>query len=596
LDWQKNFNIPFFYMPEVVFQCQDKTKHVEKRFISCLNKYLDEYSTKDRIVLSDSCDFDVFCHFIDFLVSGCIPRDKNDQIGVINLLREWESNFIIYECFRSRSFCQEKDGIIVYNGDKYEVNIGCLLFHSEVFREFYKNSCGMVFNISLSYSKNSEKSKESFEVFLDLIHNRIIYPSVEKAGDVYDICNCLRCDSLCQLLNDDSSERVLSLLIQNQDQDQNDSNIDFSKYERSITQKIDTYLKNPSFCLVSLPSLCRIFADSNQTFSLYSLEPFLIGCMKHHGTGAKTLLNNIKYQKPSDLSELNRFLQIMSIEDTNDIYDNTKHVLSSFQREFSSLREENKRITENYQLSVIYMNSKLKDLDKVIQELKSEIISAKATIGEQNNRIQEKDSKLADNIKLLQAKDAIISEQINQIKELKDEYPFKSDLFSGIFDGLSKKLGRNLADSSDVEVTASGIYNNNPGSYGPKNVLKNDASIWHSTNLPNSWIQFDFKERMVSITSYSLNDNCKVNSWKVEGSKDGSTFEIIHNKVDSKDTIDFQNSNRSFNHPSAQKNFPVDYNHKYFRYIRITSTGKRFDNHDYYHLFRVEFFGFVLSV
>jgi len=270
-------------MPEVVFQHKDRTKQVEKKVLSCLNKYLDEYSTKERIVLSDSCDFDVFCHFIDFLVSGCIPSDRNDQIGVINLLREWESHFGIVECFRFRLCCQEKDGIVVYNGDKYEVNIGCLLFHSEVFREFYKNSCGMVFNFDSSYSR------ESFEVFLDLIHNRISYPSVEKAGDVYDICNCLHCDSLCQLLNDDSSERVLSLLIQNQDH--NDDNIDFSKYERSITQKIDTYLKNPSFCLVSLPSLCRIFAHSNQTFSLSSLEQFLIGCMKHHGTGAHGILN-----------------------------------------------------------------------------------------------------------------------------------------------------------------------------------------------------------------------------------------------------------------------------------------------------------------
>ena len=176
----------------------------------------------------------------------------------------------------------------------------------------------MVFNFDSSYSR------ESFEVFLDLIHNRISYPSVEKAGDVYDICNCLHCDSLCQLLNDDSSERVLSLLIQNQS-----DSIDFSKYERAITQKIETYLKNPSFCLVSLPSLCRIFADSNQTFTLSSLEQFLIGCMKHHGIGAKMLLNNIKYQKPSDLSELNRFLHIMSIEDTSDIYDNSNHSLTS---------------------------------------------------------------------------------------------------------------------------------------------------------------------------------------------------------------------------------------------------------------------------
>jgi len=581
-------------MPEVVFQCQDKTKHVEKRFLLCLNKYLDEYTTKDRIVLNDSCDFDVFCHFIDFLVSGHIPSDRNDQIGVINLLREWESHFGIVDGFRFRLCCQEKDGIVVYNGDKYEVNIGCLLFHSVVFREFYKNSCGMVFNFDSSYSR------ESFEVFLDLIHNRISYPSVEKAGDVYDICNCLHCDSLCQLLNDDSSERVLSLLIQNQ----SDSNIDFSKYERSITQKIETYLKNPSFCLVSLPSLWRIFASSNQIFSLSSLEQFLIGCMKHHGTGAKMLLNNIKYQKPSDLSELNRFLQIMSIEDTNDIYDNTNHVLSSFQREFESLRAENRHQSETIQQIVSEMNNRLKEQENIYRELKSEINSAKATNGELNNKIREKDAIINEKTSLIQAneaaiheknmqiqaKDATINEKVKQIKVLTGEggYPFKSDLFSGIFDGLSKKLGRNMADSSDVDVTASSILNS---SHVPKNVLKND-SIWYSQNLPNSWIQFDFKERKVSITSYSMNDKNRVKSWKVEGSTDGSTFEIIDNKVD---TTDFQNSNRNFNDPSAQKNFPVHYNNRFYRYIRITSTSKNWINYDQFILYRVEFFGFVQS-
>jgi len=416
----------FLLKPEVVFQHNDKTKHVEKKFLSCLNKYLDEYSGQDRIILGDLCDFGVFCQFIDFLESGCIPSDRNDQIGVINMLREWESHFGIVDSFRFRLCCQEKDGIVVYNGDKYEVNIGCLLFHSVVFREFYKNSCGMVFKFDSSYSR------ESFEVFLDLIHNRIIYPSVEKAGDVYDICNCLHCDSLCQLLNDDSSERVLSLLIQNQDH--NDC-IDFSKYERSITQKIETYLKNSSFCLVSLPSLCRIFAHSNQTFSLSSLEPFLIGCMKHHGTGAQCILNKIKYQKPSDLSELNRFLQIMSIEDANDIYDNTNHALSSFQREFLSMRDEIQRISQRYEQTVNEMNTRLENQDKVIKRMESEISSAKATIGEKNNMILEKDLKLAENTRLIQANEETFIEKNMQIQAKDDqlsqikkgtEFPFKS--------------------------------------------------------------------------------------------------------------------------------------------------------------------------
>jgi len=353
----------------------------------------------------------------------------------------------------------------------------------------------MVFNFDSSYSR------ESFEVFLDLIHNRISYPSVEKAGDVYDICNCLHCDSLCQLLNDDSSERVLSLLIQNQDQN---DNIDFSKYERSITQNMEKYLKNPSFCLVSLPSLCRIFAHSNQTFSLSSLEQFLIGCMRHHGTGAQCILNKIKIQKPSDNSELNRFIKIMSLVDPNYIYD-------------------------------------------------------EATIVETNDQF-------------------ICSSKMIQGKE----YPFESDLFKGVLNGLFMIFGRN-----SVDVTASSYCCSNV----PQNVLENDNSYWFCKDLPNSWIQFDFKQRMISLTSYSMNDEYRVKSWKVEGSINGSTFDIIDNKIESSD---FMKSNCGFNDPSAQKNFSVQPNNNYYRYIRITSTCKNWWNNNHFALYHVEFFGFVL--
>jgi len=113
-------------LTNVFFQQYDRTKHVENKFLLCLKRFRDEYTTKYLIVLSDSRDFDVFCHFIDFLVSGSIPSDRNDQIGLINLLREWESHLGIVDSFRFRLCCQEKDGIVVYNGDKYEVNIGCL--------------------------------------------------------------------------------------------------------------------------------------------------------------------------------------------------------------------------------------------------------------------------------------------------------------------------------------------------------------------------------------------------------------------------------------------------------------------------------------
>jgi len=84
----------------------------------------------------------------------------------------------------------------------------------------------------------------------------------------------------------------------------------------------------------------------------------------------------------------------------------------------------------------------------------------------------------------------------------------------------------------------------------------------------------------------------RIKSWKIEGSLDGSKFEIIDKKVDA---TDFKNGNFQYNDSSAQKYFPVQPNNKCYRYIRITNTGKNWDNDYFFGLYRVELFGFVQS-
>ena len=64
--------------------------------------------------------------------------------------------------------------------------------------------------------------------------------------------------------------------------------------------------------------------------------------------------------------------------------------------------------------------------------------------------------------------------QIMKVNE-RNENTLKSDLFMGIFYGLTMIFGRNLADSGDIDETES-----SNSSKSPKNVLKNDSSIWHS--------------------------------------------------------------------------------------------------------------------
>ena len=295
----------------------------------------------------------------------------------------------------------------------------------------------------------------------------------------------------------------------------------------------------------------------------------------------------------------------MSIEDTNDINDNTNQVLSSFQSDFNTMSNEIKRLSEinqqtvdemkkisqKYEQIVGEMNSRLKEQVSINNELKSGIISAKATIGDLNKKIQARDETIAEKTSQIQANEAIINEKVKQIKYLTGEggYAFKGELFSGIFDGLSKKHGKNLVDSGYLFITASSIYGS---TYIPQNVLKNDESCWVSKDIPNSWIQFELTQTMVSLTSYSINiRGTPLKSWKVEGSNNGSNFDIIDNKPDSPD---FQNiGNGNFNQPSSQKNYQVNRSNKYYKIIRFTSLGKNWSNNDHFQFYRIELFGNV---
>jgi len=68
---------------------------IKRCFVAFYKKKFDEFSTNeriviriDRMVLIDSSNFVILCHLINFMVSGCILSDRNDQIGILCLLGE----------------------------------------------------------------------------------------------------------------------------------------------------------------------------------------------------------------------------------------------------------------------------------------------------------------------------------------------------------------------------------------------------------------------------------------------------------------------------------------------------------------------------
>jgi hypothetical protein len=111
----------------------------------------------------------------------------------------------------------------------------------------------------------------------------------------------------------------------------------------------------------------------------------------------------------------------------------------------------------------------------------------------------------------------------------------------GIIAGLTRQAGGNVAEKGVIAITASGCIDSSR--FAPKFAadLMND-SVFVSGNEPNQWIAYDFLERRVRITHYTLrsrfdgwiNSN-NPKSWVIEISLDGQGWTEIDRKEDNGD-------------------------------------------------------------
>jgi hypothetical protein len=156
--------------------------------------------------------------------------------------------------------------------------------------------------------------------------------------------------------------------------------------------------------------------------------------------------------------------------------------------------------------------------------------------------------------------------------------------FEGIIHAMTKECGGNVHRKGVVTITSSGDGWNKPfqvADHGWDN-------YWNSQNGPNSWICFDFKERSVALSHYTLKSHSGTGhfflAWVIEGSNDSSNWT----------TLDTRNTH-SLNGPNIVETYKCsnDDCSEFFRYIRMRQTGKTSHNGDYLILANIEFFGRV---
>lgn len=124
--------------------------------------------------------------------------------------------------------------------------------------------------------------------------------------------------------------------------------------------------------------------------------------------------------------------------------------------------------------------------------------------------------------------------------------------------------------------------------------FNDDKKIFESERKPDSWFCYDFKERKVKLTHYSLRShgfdgktNHRVQTWVIEGSNNNEDFIAIDKRENEDSLVDV----------SASNTFKINQNstNDFYRYIRIRQTNVNSDNNHYLVFSVIEFFGTILG-
>jgi hypothetical protein len=156
--------------------------------------------------------------------------------------------------------------------------------------------------------------------------------------------------------------------------------------------------------------------------------------------------------------------------------------------------------------------------------------------------------------------------------------------WSGLIAHLSELCGGNVHAKGAVDISSSSAHRNQ--CWDVVNYAWNDH--WYTCNSPNSWIQFDFKDHLVSITHYALKSDGHGGShhlleWAVQGSIDGLSWIDL----DRRRTQDLNNN-------YITKIFSCDATASqphFYRFIRLLQTGKNSSGNDHLMLANFECFG-----
>ena len=170
---------------------------------------------------------------------------------------------------------------------------------------------------------------------------------------------------------------------------------------------------------------------------------------------------------------------------------------------------------------------------------------------------------------------------LEQVREIKHD---ANNEFHGIMRQLTDETNGNIHDNGTIEITSNSIS----GSNHPKYLVdyQND-NYYHSKDEENATICFDFKERAIQMTSYSIKSyngnqsNGHLRNWVVEVSNDKNSWTAV-DKHENDSTL------RGYN---IIANFITKETDEFYQFARLRQTGKSWSDDYYTYFYFIEFYG-----
>lgn len=163
------------------------------------------------------------------------------------------------------------------------------------------------------------------------------------------------------------------------------------------------------------------------------------------------------------------------------------------------------------------------------------------------------------------------------------------------FEGILYYLRQQNSDDfeNEVEITASSYRTERSR---PQNAadFTDDDKYFGSKNLKGSWLCYNFKNRKVKPSYYSIKSwqnpkgNHHVKSWEIQASNDEKEWKVLDSRSD-ENSLDGSNLSKTFDIRF------INNSNEFYKYIRIVQVGLNTGGTLYLNIQSLEFFGDILG-